>query len=260
MNLLGYTAVAALVTGVVAVAHEFYKNRLRRRGIARLLYYRLLECQSTLAVAYYARRWWSHEDLREAFIDTDDVKRVATALRAHEWRVVNSTLGWTEHLRTRQRRVGAEHDVDPADLERIRLTYERLELARWALRRVCGQWRVSALALGRMPWDVHNQHEARSRASRERRALPQKPLRNLSKRRRNAELKDQKHDDPLPCDRCGHQHQTCTSVIEIHGCAGCNLCISAADMTAQRPAGLRRLTAVAGHVVASMLSSGTSTR
>jgi hypothetical protein len=31
-------------------------------------------------------------------------------------------------------------------------------------------------------------------------------------------------------------------------------------MTAQRPAGLRRLTAVAGHVVASMLSSSTSTR
>jgi hypothetical protein len=228
-----YTAVAALFTIIGAVGHELFKNRLRRKGIARLLYYRLLECQSTLAIAYYSKQWWSQKELRGSYLEEDDdVKRVATALYAHEWRVVHSVLGWTEHLRDRQRREGDGHEVAQADLDRIRSTYERLELARWSLCRVCayGTTRIPlqrglyiSLPHGKripvlrgMPWDVHNHEGARTRAEQEGYALPAEPLENLSKEQCREQMELRKRDDAMPRANLSRQATRDGGRVRLH--------------------------------------------
>jgi hypothetical protein len=223
-SLLSYSAVlAAIAAAILAFRHEQYKNRLRRQGIARLLYLKLLQCQSMLATAYYSHEWWAEDDFPKSYLSDEDIKRVATALRANEWRVVNSALGWTEHLRARHRSKGATTRLGPDDLNRIHDIYEKLELARWALRRVCGRRLPSLLevprwvicrarhlpqpALWRMPWDVHNQADALSSATEEKPTVLQMRLANTSKQICRAELTKRRASDEMPCEICGHQHE-----------------------------------------------------
>jgi hypothetical protein len=232
-GVLNYAVLAAVLGAAVAavsrVFHEQYKNRLRRQGIARLLYHRLLQCQSTLATAYYAKHWWSEDEFDATSISSDDTKRVATALGASEWRIVISAIGWIEHLRTRQKqRLGSGLGED--DLERIRKTYAKLEVARWALRGVCGRGQ-RLLSRRAMPWDVHNHLDALELVSREgcRPTLP--PLRNLPPDRCKEELKNRKSDDHMPCADCGHPHLRRRSAVEKalavrEACTGCVVCDS----------------------------------
>jgi hypothetical protein len=156
-SVLTYGVLAAAAAAFFAFSHELFKNRLRRAGIARLLYHRLLTYQSTLATAYCDRAWWPDEEFRESDLDSDDLKRVATALRANEWRVVNSALGWAEYLRAHRKVKYDQWSFRPNEdeLTAIRETYERLELARWALRRVCARWQLTR-PWHSMPWDIHN--------------------------------------------------------------------------------------------------------
>jgi hypothetical protein len=191
------TVLAALVAAFFAFSHEAFKNRLRRAGIARLLYHRLLTYQSTLATAYSNQAWWPDEEFRESDLDADDLKRVATALRANEWRVVNSALGWAEYLRAHRHvrcNEGARRP-DNDELAAIRETYERLEQARWALRRVC-----TRLQLGRpwysTPWDIHNC----DRMQGSRVHIPDKPppLRNVPEEECKRRLKERRKPDATP--------------------------------------------------------------
>jgi hypothetical protein len=238
-GLLGYTAVVtALIAAAFAFFHERYKNRLRRQGIARLLYHRLLKCQSTLATAYYTNRWWSRNELEISYVESEDIKRVATALRANEWRVVNSALGWTEHLLTRQGR-GCWSGPDQEDLEVIRKTYAKLELARWALRRVCGDGQ-SLLSKRPMPWDVHNQLDSLELAYREGRPMPGPSLRNLSPQTCRDELMRRMRNDDSPCEVCGHQHTSHSSAVESATaarpgtCRACTACTRESQAITER--------------------------
>jgi hypothetical protein len=233
-NLLSYSAVvAALIAAFFAFRHEQYKNRLRRQGIARLLYLKLLQCQSMLATAYYNQEWWSEDEFPKSYLSDEDIKRVATALRANEWRIVNSALGWTEFLRARQRRKDVMGGFGEDDLARIRDIYEKLELARWALRRVCGRYLPSAFelwswalsrvrneplpSLRKMPWDVHNQADALRSAIEERRPVPREELSNASAQRCRDELRSRKAGDKMPCDYCKHQHNNSRSELSATG-------------------------------------------
>jgi hypothetical protein len=190
--ILNYAAFGAAFAAVLAVAHEVFKNGLRRRGIARVLYHRLLQRQSTLAIAYYRRSWWSDEEIRESDLDDDDLKRVATALAPSAWRLVNSALGWMEHLQARRRgRTGLV--LSQEDHDQIRDVYERLELARWALRRVAGRVRP-------LPWDVHKHENMQEWAEQEGYGQVATPLRNATKRTCKAALRKRRRSDPMPSE------------------------------------------------------------
>lgn len=210
---LGYGALAtigaALVAAVFAFSHEVFKNRLRRVGIARLLYHRLLTYQSTLATAYANEAWWPDEEFRESDLDSDDLKRVATALRAEEWRVVNSALGWAEYLRAhRNVRCGEGNSrPDGGELAAILETYERLEQARWALRRVCARWQLTP-PWHSMPWDIHNCHRTRGsriRAREEHKRL----LRNVPEDECERRLRERRKPDPPGSCRPGSPWCSC---------------------------------------------------
>lgn len=192
--------VAAIIAGFVAAcfafSHELFKNRLRRAGIARLLYHRLLTYQSTLATAYYEQTWWPSEEFRESDLAVDDLKRVATALWANEWRVVNSALGWTEYLRAHRNVRYAQGSSRPSEVEMAAImeTYERLEQARWALRRVCARWQRTAPRHS-MPWDVHNHHRMRRSPVDRHAATEPPPLRNVPEDECKRHLRERKKSE-----------------------------------------------------------------
>jgi|GEM_PF-6049246 len=189
----GATLIAAVFAALFAFLHEHFKNRLRRAGIARLLYHRLLTHQSTLATAFHTERWWPEDELQESDLDADDLKRVATALRSHEWRTVNSALGWTDSLRSRRKGKHAMLKLKTDELETISKTYEKLEMARWALRRVCSRWQLRR-PCHKMPWDIHNQESA---VSCQGHTVTPGVLKNVSPQECKRELKKRKRDDRL---------------------------------------------------------------
>ena len=186
------TIVAALVAAFFAFSHEAFKNRLRRAGIARLLYHRLHTYQSTLATAYSDEAWWPKEEFRESDLDSNDLKRVATALRADEWRSVNSALGWADYLRAhRDVRCGeGTRRPNKDELAAIRETYERLEQARWALRRICTRWQL-ARPWHSMPWDIHNCHRVQGSEDHK------PPLRNVPEEECKRRLRERRKPDPI---------------------------------------------------------------
>ena len=214
--------VAAIVAGVVAVAHEWFKNGLRRRGIARLLYHRLMQRQSTLALAYYRQRWWSPDEYRDSDLLDDDLKRAATAMRANEWRAVNSALGWAEYLRHRRAAdIATMGEPDYEALRLIRATYVRIDHARWALRRVSGR-------IGRrMPWDVHNHGEMARLATCEGYDPPEERLAGITREQARGEMRTRRRSERMPCDWCRHDHEeTATRTVSSAGrhCIGCRDC------------------------------------
>lgn len=172
--LVGPALGAAVLAAFFALFSEWNKNRLRRKGIARVVADDMRRHQSTIARAWFRGRWWEADEYLPDRVSDEDIQRLATALKPNEWATTSSALGWMGALRAARARdmaraeAGRADDEPPvvaAELPRLKesemdwleLTYERLEAARWALRRQCAPigWRLPLGPLTRLPWRPH---------------------------------------------------------------------------------------------------------
>lgn len=156
-----WAAVAAAVLGFVfGSTREWNKNRLRRKGIARVVADDLRRAQSAIT------RMWMRgaihpQLLADKRFGEDEQRRLATTLKPNEWATVSSAIGWLDRLE----RIEADTPLSPrheARGERIGYDdlvelYERLDSARWALRRASAPVpaRIPILGLTRLRWRKH---------------------------------------------------------------------------------------------------------
>jgi hypothetical protein len=146
------TLAAAFVAAMFALLNEGNKNRLRRKGIARIVADDMRRTQSAIARARFRGRWWADEEELPPRVSTDeDVQRLATALRPNEWATVSSAMGWTDTLRgVRAQRVAEANDQrgDGADNPDHLSVKQRL--------RVAAKGRIETVRAARVrPQDIH---------------------------------------------------------------------------------------------------------
>lgn len=105
-------------------------------------------------------------------IDERDIQRIATALKANEWATVSSALGWLETLsgaRTHDLGQSSGSAAQPGasgprpqlsaeTLAWLEETFERLDAARWTLRRLSAaipsRWPIRGVT--RVRWRAHD--------------------------------------------------------------------------------------------------------
>ncbi|MTD47345.1 hypothetical protein GKE82_24370 [Conexibacter sp. W3-3-2] len=183
---------AALVALYGLTAGEWNRNRLRRKGIARVLADDMRRAQSAV-VRCYRRGAYKPSLFLEPRIDRDGQERIATAARPNEWATISSALGWLEVVRARAHAptkpdeetppseqgstepdtkdgdsattstdeheypFGSTSDERKREEEFLVELYERLDAARWSLRRLTAPlpWRLPVAGITRTRWRPH---------------------------------------------------------------------------------------------------------
>jgi hypothetical protein len=138
----GASLAASLITGGVGAAWitasltdraEEAKQRILRRGRARILHEDLMHLQSTLSRTFYdgEAAWWQDAWLRPLATSEEDRQDLFAALERSEFTTLASGLGWVEYLIAGKRAgLPPPSDADLCDI------YRRLAGARYALARV----------------------------------------------------------------------------------------------------------------------------
>jgi hypothetical protein len=103
------TVAAAVFAAMFAFLNEWNKNRLRRKGIARVLTDDMRRDQSAVARARFRGAWWDDAEILADRVTNEDLQRLATALKPGEWATVSSALGWMQALSAVRDRALAKH-------------------------------------------------------------------------------------------------------------------------------------------------------
>jgi hypothetical protein len=171
------TVAAAVFAAIFAFLNEWNKNRLRRKGIARVLTDDMRRDQSAVARARFRGAWWDDAEILADRVTDEDLQRLATSLKPGEWATVSSALGWMQTLTAardralamnvprakvtigRKTQPGHAVALEKHEQNWLEDTWYRLEGARWSLRRQAAPIpsRIPVRGWTRYRWRPHGQ-------------------------------------------------------------------------------------------------------